>query len=69
MDGNKKDKTRKPSKIDNDALRKDVEKYPNHYVKVLLVLVVVVLLTIGDAPKCLNIKVKKDLIHPKAKKI
>ena len=64
---NKKNSTKKPSKVDDDALRADIEQYPDDYQYERAARFGCGISTIGDALKGLNITVKKTLLHPKAK--
>ena len=63
----KRTRPRKPSKVDDDALRADVEQYPDDYQYERAARFGCGISTIGDALKGLNITVKKTLLHPKAK--
>lgn len=62
----KRTRPRKPSKIVNDALRADVEKYPDDYQYERAARFGCGTSSIGDALKCLGITIKKTLSHPKA---
>ena len=55
----KKTRVRRPSKIHDDALRKDVEKYPDAYQYERAARFNCGVSSIGVALKCLNITVKK----------
>ena len=61
-----KTRVRKPSKINDDALREDVEKYPDAYQYERAARFNCGVSSIGAALKRLNITVKKTLSHPKA---
>ena len=65
----KRTRPRKPSKVDYDALRADVEQYPDDYQYERAARFGCSTSTIGDALKRLNITVKKRPYgtHPKAK--
>ncbi|MDV4339774.1 IS630 transposase-related protein [Acinetobacter baumannii] len=60
----KRTRPRKPSKVDDDALRADVEQYPDDYQYERAARFGCGNSTIGDALKRLNITVKKDLTAP-----
>jgi transposase len=62
----KRTRPRKPSKVDDDALR-DVEQYPDDYQYERAARFGCATSTIGDALKRLNITVKKDLTAPESK--
>ncbi len=55
----KRTRPRKPSKVDDDALRADVEQYPDDYQYERAARFGCGISTIGDALKDLNITVKK----------
>ena len=55
----KRTRPRKPSKVDDDALRADVEQYPDDYQYERAARFGCATSTIGDALKRLNITVKK----------
>ncbi|WP_237415977.1 IS630 transposase-related protein [Acinetobacter nectaris] len=58
---------RKPFKIDDDALRADVEKYPDDYQHESAISFLCSALSIGEALRRWGITIKKTLHHPQAK--
>ncbi|MEG2301127.1 MAG: IS630 transposase-related protein, partial [Acinetobacter sp.] len=62
----KRTRPRKPSKIDNDALRADVEKYPDDYKYERAMRFGCGTFSISDGFRHLGITIKKTLSHPKA---
>ena len=63
----KRTQPRKPSKVDDDALRADVEQYPDDYQYERATRFGCGTSTIGNALKRLKITVKKDLTPPESK--
>lgn len=63
----KRTRPRKPSKVDDDALRADVEQYPDDYQYERAARFGCGTSTIGDALKRLNITIKKNLTAPESK--
>ena len=61
----KRTRPRKPSKVDDDALRADVEQYPDDYQYERAARFGCATSTIGDALKRLNITVKKRVVYQK----
>ena len=63
----KRTRPRKPSKVNDDALRADVEQYPDDYQYERAARFGCGTSTIGDALKRLNITIKKNLTAPESK--